>query len=992
MALAFVVSWQLLSPRADADIISTFDTNLEGWTLFQNSGPNFNWVANGGNPGGHLGVTDNTSDWAYVQAPTTFLTPARYNGTFSFDLKHDNLQEPPGFPGIFNVRVAMQGAGLTLINEGALPTLNWANYSFQLNESAGAGWRKFSNLSQNYSASAPLATLAEMQSVLGGLSRLLIATDYTLASTDSNVTQIDRTYIDNVRLTTIPEPSIGLLGSVVVLCGALLRRNRKHSNGNGSRFLSRSPSSLIAPRAEQITMMPGCGARSVTRSLILVVVIAATFSARPVPGQILEWNNATNSNAWFENPFNWTPNAVPGPGSALSFDLSSTYHVFWNPNTSLVSPTIHTMYVTGGGNVTFTNVNPAQQYQLESLGGLGPAGNFSPVNVQGSTLTLNGLHLLARGTVNLSQGGVLNIDGLHPAGSRLTVEGSLSLDGSMNVSGPNAVVTSVNSRLGWTSTTIATVSGTGARWDNAEELIVGAGWANGNTGTLNVLAGGVVTSEDTKIGDSAGPFFRANGVVTVSGGGSWLASTSDLVVGSDGGNGALNVAAGGLVTSTTGVIGDQSGSSGTATVTGTDSRWLVSDLLKVGSGGSAILDIVNGGRVSVAPGGTTAIEAGSSVHISGASSRFEFGQTTIAEFARITGSSGSLAGTINHAGYTNVASLNSLQNPNLDMSDVNLVNSGGLHGNAALQNSLTNTLSGEVETIGSERMRFAGSGTNAGQINIFGGQVRFAGTFENVEGGEVHNFGQSFVADNIQNYYGGLISGRGQFVAANGWSNQGVMAFSDGTTDIVGDVYNQEGATIVTSGNGTTTFYGDFYQENAGSVRTSAGSSTVFFGEVSGAGLFVGDGTVFLEGDLRPGNSPGTMSFGGDLVLSSRASTLIELGGLEIGNFDRLLIGGDLFLGNSSLDVALWNGFDLGANMQFLFADVEGDLFGQFSGLGEGSLVGNFGGTNLFITYQGFDGNGGVGLFTSAVPEPATFVLLGMASLLGLASQRRRKS
>lgn len=221
----------ILSTATNADVISTFDTDLDGWTLFQNSGPNFDWISTGGNPGGHLGATDNTSDWAYVKAPAKFVTPALYDGTFSFDLRHDNLQQPAGFPGIFNVRVGIQGAGLTLINEGGLPTLDWTNYSFTLNESSAAGWRKFSNLSQNYNLAAPPATQAEMQSVLAGLTTIVIATDYTLASTDSNVPQVDRTYIDNVRLTTVPEPSSMALAVLAGLAGlAGKRKGRITSN------------------------------------------------------------------------------------------------------------------------------------------------------------------------------------------------------------------------------------------------------------------------------------------------------------------------------------------------------------------------------------------------------------------------------------------------------------------------------------------------------------------------------------------------------------------------------------------------------------------------------------------------------------------------------------------------------------------------------------------------------------------------------------------
>jgi len=224
---AAIVTTFFMGTCAKADVTSTFDIDKDGWTLFQNSGPNFDWIAVGGNPTGHIGATDNTADWAYVQAPSKFLAPARYDGTFSFDLRLDNLNQPAGFPGIFNVRVGLQGAGLTLINEGALPTTSWTNYSFTLNETSAAGWRKFSNLSQNYSPAAPQATQAEMQSVLAGLTRIAIATDYTLASTDSNVPEVDRTYIDNVRLSTIPEPATLLLVSVALVASPLMVRKRQ---------------------------------------------------------------------------------------------------------------------------------------------------------------------------------------------------------------------------------------------------------------------------------------------------------------------------------------------------------------------------------------------------------------------------------------------------------------------------------------------------------------------------------------------------------------------------------------------------------------------------------------------------------------------------------------------------------------------------------------------------------------------------------------------
>lgn len=229
---AFSVLLAASSARAGV-VESTFDTDADGWTLFQNAGAPFGWIAAGGNPNGHIGATDKTNDWAYVQAPSKFLVPAEYDGTFSFDLRLDNLQQPVGFPGIFNVRVGLEGAGLILINEGALPTTSWQTYSFALNAPA-AGWRKFSGFSQNYSGAAPLATEQELRDVLAGLTRLIIATDYTLASIDSNVPQIDRTYLDNVRLSTVspaiaavPEPAslaIWGIGAVGMVFAARRRR------------------------------------------------------------------------------------------------------------------------------------------------------------------------------------------------------------------------------------------------------------------------------------------------------------------------------------------------------------------------------------------------------------------------------------------------------------------------------------------------------------------------------------------------------------------------------------------------------------------------------------------------------------------------------------------------------------------------------------------------------------------------------------------------
>jgi hypothetical protein len=93
----------------------------------------------------------------------------------------------------------------------------------------------------------------------------------------------------------------------------------------------------------------------------------------------------------------------------------------------------------------------------------------------------------------------------------------------------------------------------------------------------------------------------------------------------------------------------------------------------------------------------------------------------------------------------------------------------------------------------------------------------------------------------------------------------------------------------------------------------------------------------------------------GDLTINS-GTLEIELGGTVPGlEHDQLIVSGNATV-YGKLDVSLLAGYSLETDTLYAIIDVAGSLAGQFDGLSEGRLVGNFG-QDLFITDAGGDGN-----------------------------------
>ncbi len=557
------------------------------------------------------------------------------------------------------------------------------------------------------------------------------------------------------------------------------------------------------------------------------------------------------------------------------------------------------------------------------------------------------LHVEAGGQVSNSstgsigdQGGSVGTVTVNGAGSTWTNSSELRVgnggQGTLNIEAGGQVSNVGVGLVGFVggSSSTATVTGTGSAWTNSSSLFVGFF----GQGTLNIEAGGQVSNIGSGvIGQQDGSI----GTVTVTGTGSAWTNSSDLVVGQFG-QGTLNIEAGGQVSNIgSGVIGNFSGSVGIATVTGTGSTWTNSTNLLVGISGPGTLNINDSGLVTV--GSNTSINAQSSVVMGGG--RFEFGTIDLASYARISGTSGELAGDLPLSGFNTLAIFVPLPT-SIDVSEVQIINNGVLYGTGVVGPALVNSSTGELRTLSGEWARFGGAGnTNAGEVNNFGGLVEFEQDFTNEATG--------------------FVGGRGQFIADGGWTNEGVIAFSGGFADVLGDVANSATGQISVGGQSVVTFFDDVTMDPTNLNIDVAGSSTaVFLGSYNGGND--GAGTIEVLGDLRPGNSPAEVTFGGDLTLGSGANTFIELAGTTLGEFDRLDVAGDLSL-DGDLIVSLLGSFELDMAMEFIIAQVDGALTGMFANFADGDLVGTFGGTDLFIDYDGGDGND-VALFTAGLP------------------------
>lgn len=225
VVLGAVLGAALIAPPARAHsqlAASTFDTDLDGWTITGDSAAGSPyWVGSGGNPGGYAETQDGVNgDTMYWTAPAKFLgdDTAAYGHILTFD-----LQQSPNDDQFDDADVVLSGAGFTLVfdtptNPALAPA--WTSYAIPLNEAAG--W-------QMDALGGPAPSQEEFLSALGSVDGLQIRAEYqNFADTDG---------LDNVVLhaaaggppdpPAAPEPGPAALAAGLLLAaGAAWRRAR----------------------------------------------------------------------------------------------------------------------------------------------------------------------------------------------------------------------------------------------------------------------------------------------------------------------------------------------------------------------------------------------------------------------------------------------------------------------------------------------------------------------------------------------------------------------------------------------------------------------------------------------------------------------------------------------------------------------------------------------------------------------------------------------
>jgi T5SS/PEP-CTERM-associated repeat protein len=465
-----------------------------------------------------------------------------------------------------------------------------------------------------------------------------------------------------------------------------------------------------------------------------------------------------------------------------------------------------------------------------------------------STGSFNGV--LGTGSVEI-RGGALNTGrfDIGLVGSGSATIGGTSSAAQLNITGTTGTTISSGSF----ASGLLRIINNGTASMGAGATVVG----NSGVGTLEVLNDGVYTGTGTLV-FGLNPQSAGSGLVS----GSAAALTCGTLHVGSAGVGELRILNGADVSSAFSAIGATGEGAGTVVVSGAGSQWTSSQSIQVGSlgtpSGTGLLTIGPGARVATGTSLELRIGTGGHVHLDGGTlstgtlivnGLFDFGSGTL----NITGGFG--GGLTIGAGGPLGSSL--VVDPTRRVNVTNtLTNNGLVRGDGTLSaGSFVNGSAGEVRVSGAEQLNItAGSFSNSGQINLFGG------LFE--------------TNASLTNNPTGRISGRGVLRSGN-LANNGTIALSAGVSDVFANLTNNATGKTLVTGNATSVFYGSVTNVGGSEFRVSSGATAVFLGAVTGLGQFTGSGTTIFEGPASLG------------VIDRTGTTLVEPSGSLVASHVR---------------------------------------------------------------------------------------------------------
>jgi T5SS/PEP-CTERM-associated repeat protein len=309
-------------------------------------------------------------------------------------------------------------------------------------------------------------------------------------------------------------------------------------------------------------------------------------------------------------------------------------------------------------------------------------------------------------------------------------------------------------------------------------------------------------------------------------------------------------------------------------------------------------------------------------------------------------------------------------------------------------NGLINLLGPDASFLGSGDLANQGVIQGQGRVNQdidnlgliavpTGGTLNLSGVIDNRLDGviEVGEGAALLISDSMPTNYGGIvIDNAAMTLSGPALSNESTGYISGSGTLTVGHLNNA--GHIGVGPDHDMELHGGL--TNNGTVNVADACRLTIYGPVDGSGSFNGPaGTTVVLGNMHPGNSPGSLTFGGDLVLGGSMLYMELSGDAPTSEYDQLIVVGNITI-SGQLEVVLYDGWTPSA----------GDVYDllQF-----GSLTGTFNdvilpelpiGLSWDTSALYLDGDIGV------VPEPGSLAVLalGGAMLICRRSKAERPS